>query len=86
MTETALGKLRIGLFGIGLDTYWPHFSGLLNRLTTYQASIADRLRKLGVDLVDVGMVDNPVKARDVAEHFRREGVDIIFLYVSTYAL
>jgi L-arabinose isomerase len=25
-------KTRIGLFGIGLDTYWPQFKGLKNRL------------------------------------------------------
>jgi L-arabinose isomerase len=86
MKEPVSGKIRIGLFGIGLDTYWPQFPGLLERLTDYQATIADRLRELGGDLVDVGMVDHPSKARTAAECFRREGVEIIFLYVSTYAL
>jgi L-arabinose isomerase len=28
--------LRLGLFGIGLDTYWPQFKGLKNRLMGYQ--------------------------------------------------
>jgi hypothetical protein len=23
--------IRLGLFGIGLDTYWPQFKGLKNR-------------------------------------------------------
>lgn len=77
---------RIGLFGIGLDTYWPQFSGLLERLTGYQEEIAGRLRNLGVDLVDAGLVDNPGKAREAASLFRREEVDLILLYVSTYAL
>jgi len=79
-------KLRIGLFGIGLDTYWPQFAGLLDRLTGYQQRIAERLRGPGVELVDAGMVDNPAKARAAAERFRQERVDLIFLYVSTYAL
>ena len=34
----------------------------------------------------MGMVDAPSKARQAASCFRREQVDLIFLYVSTYAL
>ncbi len=82
-TETAP---RIGLFGIGLDTYWPQFPGLLERLRGYQSVIADKLKKLGGDVVDGGIVDSPLKSREAAERFRREGVDLLFLNVSTYAL
>ena len=78
--------MKLGLFGIGLDTYWPQFAGLRERLTGYQSRIAGQLRKMDVDLVDAGLVDNPFKAREAAEMFRREGVDLIFLYISTYAL
>jgi L-arabinose isomerase len=78
--------VRIGLFGIGLDTYWPQFDGLLDRLTGYQKQIARELRRGGVELVDAGMVDNPKKARAAAALFRRKEVDLIFLYISTYAL
>jgi L-arabinose isomerase len=77
---------KIGLFGIGLDTYWPQFDGLLGRLQAYQGRIADRLRGFGVELVDAGMVDSPEKAVAAASLFRREEVEVIFLYVSTYAL
>jgi len=80
------GKTRIGLFAIGLDTYWPQFDGLLDRLTGYQSEIAARLRAFGVELVDAGMVDTPEKARAAGSLFRREEVELIFLYVSTYAL
>jgi L-arabinose isomerase len=79
-------KTKIGLFGIGLDTYWPQFHGLLDHLTGYQNEIADRLRGFGVELVDAGMVDNPEKARAAASLFQREEVEMIFLYISTYAL
>lgn len=81
-----MNTTKIGLFGIGLDTYWPQFDGLLDRLTGYQSEIAARLRSFGVDLVDAGMVDTPDKARAAASLFRREEVEVIFLYVSTYAL
>jgi hypothetical protein len=55
-------SVRVGLFGIGLDTYWPQFGGLLDRLTGYQKQIASRLRGYGVQLVDAGMVDNTEKS------------------------
>ena len=85
MPET-LPRVRIGLFGIGLDTYWPQFGGLRERLLGYQGQIARRLRGFGVELIDAGMVDTPTKAREAASLFRREEVDLIFVYVSTYAL
>jgi len=49
---TIVPQVKIGLFGIGLDTYWPQFNGLLERLTGYQNQIAARLRSFGADLVD----------------------------------
>jgi L-arabinose isomerase len=79
-------SVRVGLFGIGLDTYWPQFDGLLDRLAGYQKQIASRLRGYGVQLVDAGMVDNIEKARAAASLFRQKEVEVIFLYISTYAL
>jgi L-arabinose isomerase len=85
--ETKAGvRPRIGLFGVGLDTYWPQFEGLLDRLNGFQSEIAGNLKGLDVVLVDAGMVDNPVKARHAAARLREERVDLIFLFVSTYAL
>jgi len=84
---TAAATLKVGLFGIGLDTYWPQFAGLKERLEGYQAEIAKGIGGLGdVDLVDVGLVDNPERSRTVGAHFREQQVDVIFLYISTYAL
>jgi L-arabinose isomerase len=77
---------RIGLFGIGLDTYWPQFAGLEERLLGYQAYIADELRARGVDLVDAGLVDNAEASRKAAKLFADSELEAVFLYVSTYAL
>ena len=79
-------QVRVGLFGIGLDTYWPQFAGLLDRLNSYQAEIQARIAGFGVEVVDAGMVDNPQKARKTADFFRERNVEMIFLYISTYAL
>ncbi len=79
-------KTKVGLFGIGLDTYWAQFDGLLNNLMSYQNQIKDKIGKFGVEVVDVGMIDNPVKAREAADFLKAKDVEIVFLYVSTYAL
>ena len=77
---------RIGLFGIGLDTYWVQFSGLLDNLKKYQDQIKTKILSYGVEVIDAGMVDNPSEARLAAEFFRKHDLEVIFLYVSTYAL
>ncbi len=79
--------VRVGLFGIGLDTYWPQFAGLKERLQGYQQRIAKRLgTSESVHVLDAGLVDNPESARVAADFLKREDAEIIFLYVSTYAL
>lgn len=77
---------KIGLFGIGLDTYWAQFDGLLGNLKGYQEQIKNRIGGFGVEVIDAGMVDNPVKAREAADYLKSQDVEIVFLYVSTYAL
>jgi len=79
-------KIKVGLFGIGLDTYWPQFDGLLDKLTGYQEQIKNKISGFGVEVADAGMVDNPVKARQAADFLKSQDVEIVFLYISTYAL
>ena len=78
--------VRIGLFGIGLDTYWPQFAGLKERLEGYLGAVEGKLTRPGVEIVNLGLIDTPEKAMDAGHRFRREDVDIIFLHVTTYAL
>ncbi|MGC1087691.1 MAG: hypothetical protein WA894_04595 [Candidatus Acidiferrum sp.] len=79
-------EFRVGLFGIGLDTYWPQFAGLRERLSGYLQEVAQKLQKPGLQLINLGLVDTPEKAAVAGHQFRREDVDLIFLYVTTYAL
>ncbi len=78
--------IKIGLFGIGLDTYWAQFEGLLKNLKNYQALIKQKIESFNVEVMDAGMVDNPEKARTAADFLKTKDVEIVFLYVSTYAL
>src|SRR5690554_5132765 len=78
--------LRVGLFGIGLQAYWPQFEGLKERLEGYVEVVDGKLRRPGVEIVNLGLIDTPEKAMDAGHRFRREDVDLIFLHVTTYAL
>ncbi|AVF02407.1 MULTISPECIES: arabinose isomerase [Devosia] len=78
--------LRVGLFGIGLDAYWPQFDGLKDRLEGYVETVAGKLARPGVEIVNLGLVDTSAKAIEAGHRFRTEDVDLIFLYVTTYAL
>ena len=79
-------NLKIGLFGIGLDAYWPQFKGLRERLEGYIAEVENKFHSYDAEIVNLGLIDNPVKAIEAGHKFRRTDVDIIFLYVTTYAL
>ena len=78
--------MKIGLFGIGLNTYWGQFDGLLERLQGYQRQIAEKMSGMGAEVVDAGMVDDPAKADAAARRLKENDVELVFLYISTYAL
>ena len=78
--------MKVGLYGIGLDTYWAQFDGLFERLVGYQNQIANKMEGFGAEVVNVGLIDSPVKARLAPDELKKNDVEIVFLYVSTYAL
>jgi L-arabinose isomerase len=78
--------LKIGLFGIGLDAYWEQFEGLKERLEGYFSIVEDKLGVIHPHIINLGLIDNPEKAFEAGSRFRKEDVDLIFLYVTTYAL
>lgn len=79
-------SLNVALFGIGLDTYWPQFSGLEQRLTGYLQQIDQRLTTLNATVINGGLIDSVAKADTFATHLQSQPVDAIVLYISTYAL
>lgn len=78
--------VKAGFFSIGLDTYWAQFKNLRRNLMRYHRAIRAELEGFGVSVVDAGLVDNPDKARAAGEAFRAENVEVVFLFISTYAL
>lgn len=80
------GRPRVGLFGIGLDAYWPQFAGLRERLAGYLAQTEQKISAHGADVLNLGLIDTPEKALQAGHDFRKADVDLIFLHVTTYAL
>src|ERR1700722_13156489 len=77
---------KVGLFGIGLDTYWPQFPGLRDTLAGLTARVARKLERPGVRVINLGLIDTPEKSLAAGHEFRAADVDLIFLLATTYAL
>jgi len=86
MRHTGAIPTRVGLFGIGLDAYWSQFPGLEERLKGSTRRVAERLGAMGVEVLDLGLIDSPERAVEAGRRFRQADVDLIFLYITTYAL
>ena len=77
---------RVGVFGIGLATYWPQFEGLQERIEGYQRRVEERVAALGGEVVSAGLVDSasrPPAPRATAS--RRAQVDLVLCHAVTYA-
>jgi hypothetical protein len=68
--------LRVGLFGISLDAYWPQFKGLKPHLEGYVRVVRDRLRRPGVEVVNLGLIDSPFEDLEAGYHFQQEDAEI----------
>jgi len=81
----AFGELRIGLIGLGLSTYWPQFadsSSVCQRnLDTLQGKLENAR-----ELSHLGLIDSPEKAVASGHLCRQQDIDILLVYVTTYAL
>jgi L-arabinose isomerase len=78
--------LRVGLCGIGLDAYWPQFKGLKENLEGYLRRVSGMISAHGIHVVELGLVDDLKSSREAGRRSRREEIDILFLYVTTYAV
>jgi L-arabinose isomerase len=78
-------RARVGVFGIGLDTYWPQFAGLKERIEGYQRRVEERVAELGGEVVSAGLVDSAQAARAAGDRFASAQVDLVLCHAVTYA-
>src|SRR5580658_6401432 len=78
--------LRIGLAGLGLEAYWSQFAGLEERLKGYLKEVEKKISSNARTVVNLGLVDTPERALEAGHISRREDIEILLVYVTTYAL
>jgi len=75
---------RVGLVAGGLGAYWPQFPELLPQLQRSAERVAERMRALGADVVDVGFISDAQEGAAAAEKLREAGCDLIVGFLTTY--
>lgn len=84
--KSAVTKLRVGLVGLGLETYWPQFEGLEQRLRGYLGTVEEKVESDDRVVINLGLVDSPQKAVEAGHGCRQQDIDILLVYITTYAL
>ena len=67
--NTTKKEVKVGLIGVGLNTYWNQFEGLLSRLTDYQRMIKERMSGLQATVIDGGNGRQPGKRQPGQQKF-----------------
>ncbi|MEO6703431.1 MAG: L-fucose/L-arabinose isomerase family protein [Jatrophihabitantaceae bacterium] len=75
---------RVGLVAGGLGAYWPQFPDLLPQLQRSATTVADRLRLLDCEVIDVGFISDAQDGARAAEKLRVAGCDLIVGFLTTY--
>ena len=78
--------LRVGLIGLGLEAYWGQFEGLEARLLGYLSEVERKIAGPSRVTLNLGLVDTPPKAIAAGHSCRQNDIDILLVYVTTYAL
>lgn len=76
---------RIGVFGVGFHAYWPQFEGLLDELRGKLETFTDRLKTQGVEVVELGIVDDAESAYALLPKLKAADLDLVFCDMLTYA-
>ncbi len=77
--------VKIGVFGVGFDMYWGQFPGLYEELVNKQNKFIRKIPNAGVEVVDFGIIDSPVKAYETVKKLESANLDLIFCDMLTYA-
>lgn len=76
---------NVGVFGVGLDTYWDQFEGLYEIMLDKMKTFNTKLEKHSVTVKDFGIIDNAEKAYEVLPKLKAADLDLLFIDMVTYA-
>ncbi len=78
-------QANIGVFGVGHETYWPQFDGLLDELNRKKDIFIKKLSLYDVTVTDFGITDNAKSAYAMLPKLKAANLDLIFCDMLTYA-
>ncbi len=76
-------RARVGLYSVGLKSYWNQFDGLRERLIGYGKFIELQLAEIA-EVYNFGLVDDEDTGRKAGEWLNSKNVDIVFCHSATY--
>jgi len=76
---------NVGVFGVGLDTYWDQFEGLYEIMLEKMKIFNAKLKKHSITVFDFGIIDNAEKAYEVLPKLKAADLDLLFIDMVTYA-
>jgi len=77
--------VRVGVFGVGYDKYWGQFPGLYEEMILKQKKFIEKIPANGLEVIDFGVIDSPIKAYEAVINLSRANLDLIFCDMLTYA-
>ena len=76
---------RIGIIGVGLDTYWRQFDGLRKAILGKIESFEGIVMANSVETFNFGLIDNAARAYEVLPKIKAADIDLLFVDMATYA-
>lgn len=76
-------NVNIGVFGIGYDVYWQQFDGLRDDIDKKFLAFKKLIPGF-VNILDFGIVDNPVKTFEAVKSMQKANLDFLFCDMLTY--
>ncbi len=77
-------KPRIGIYTMGLKSYWNQFKGLRERILHYGEFITEKVKEMDAEVYFYGLVDCAEEGKKAGEYFNSHNVDLIFAHSGTY--
>ena len=76
---------RVAVFCVAHPVYWAQFPGLREKLLEYHGILVEKVRAMGAEVTDLGMVDDSRTAYALIPKIQSCGADVVFCNMTTYA-
>ena len=76
---------NVGIIGVGLDTYWAQFDGLLDEMMGKLSQFESKVAANSVAVSNFGMIDNAEAAYSNIGAMKAADLDLLFVDMVTYA-